>query len=291
MKRTDTRAQPTAPQEAVDGRTRDRIIELLLQHGALTASEVAAQFELTTSGIRRHFDVLEAEGLVAEQSVETGRRGRPARRYGLTDTGREHFPHTYDDLALSALRQLAAIGGRESVRVFADSQVAGLETRCRTAMDGAGADPMARAEALAKALSSEGYAATAETLASGGQLCQRHCPVAHVAAEFPELCAAETELIGRLVGSHVQRLATIARGDGVCTTHVPNAMNARVLITGATKNSPANSMSNTSKFHGKTIRNTSSRSSSTSRTRITHSQPNASYRTREMKGLTHDDDR
>jgi hypothetical protein len=41
-----------------------------------------------------------------------------------------------------------------------------------------------------------------------------------VAAEFPELCEAETEAFGRLLGTPVQRLATIARGDGVCTTHV-----------------------------------------------------------------------
>jgi predicted ArsR family transcriptional regulator len=42
-----------------------------------------------------------------------------------------------------------------------------------------------------------------------------------VAEEFPVLCEVETEAIGRLVGRHVQRLATIARGDGVCTTHIP----------------------------------------------------------------------
>jgi len=45
--------------------------------------------------------------------------------------------------------------------------------------------------------------------------------VAHVAAEFPQLCDAETEVISRLIGTHVQRLATIAHGDGVCTTHIP----------------------------------------------------------------------
>ena len=28
-------------------------------------------------------------------------------------------------------------------------------------------------------------------------------------------------MISRLVGTHVQRLATIAHGDGVCTTHIP----------------------------------------------------------------------
>ena len=89
-------------------------------------------------------------------------------------------------------------------------------------MEGAGDDPFARAEALAKALTAEGYAASATTIASGGQLCQHHCPVAHVAAEFPQLCEAETRVISQLVGTHVQRLATIAHGDGVCTTHIPN---------------------------------------------------------------------
>ncbi len=43
-----------------------------------------------------------------------------------------------------------------------------------------------------------------------------------MAAEFPQLCEAETEVISRLVGTHVQRLATIAHGDGVCTTHIPH---------------------------------------------------------------------
>ena len=60
-----------------------------------------------------------------------------------------------------------------------------------------------------------------QPIASGLQLCQFHCPVAHVATEFPELCEAETRVFGALLGSHVQRLATIAHGDGVCTTHVP----------------------------------------------------------------------
>ena len=42
----------------------------------------------------------------------------------------------------------------------------------------------------------------------------------HVAAEFPQLCEAETEAFGRLLGTPVRRLATIAHGDGICTTHV-----------------------------------------------------------------------
>ena len=45
-----------------------------------------------------------------------------------------------------------------------------------------------------------------------------------MAAEFPQLCEAETAVIGRLVGTHVQRLATIAHGDGICTTHIPGPL-------------------------------------------------------------------
>src|SRR5262249_61684889 len=101
-------------------------------------------------------------------------------------------------------------------------QAAAPDSRCRDAREGAAAEPLARAEALAAALTAEGYAASASAIASGGQLCQHHCPVAHVAAEFPQLCEAETAAISKLVGTHVQRLATIAHGDGVCTTHIPD---------------------------------------------------------------------
>ena len=38
--------------------------------------------------------------------------------------------------------------------------------------------------------------------------------------EYQQLCEAETEAFGRLLGTPVQRLATIAHGDGIRTTHV-----------------------------------------------------------------------
>ncbi len=150
-------------------------------------------------------------------------RGRPAKVFLLTDVARVRAGrHTYDDLATAALRWIAEQGGPDAVARFAADQVAALEARCSHALEGAGDEPLARAEALASALTAEGYAASASAIASGGQLCQHHCPVAHVAAEFPQLCEAETAAISKLVGTHVQRLATIAHGDGVCTTYIPD---------------------------------------------------------------------
>jgi len=218
---------PACPKDPLDGRTRDRVAELLLQRGAATATELGLELGLSPAGIRRHLDAMLAEGLVTSRERPTrGQRGRgrPARVFALTDAAREALPHTYDGLASAALRWIAGQGGAQAVATFAASQVADLEERCRTAMAEAGDEPIARAEALAEALTAEGYAAAASTIATGGQLCQHHCPVAHVAAEFPQLCEAETQVISRLVGTHVQRLATIANGDGVCTTHIPKTV-------------------------------------------------------------------
>lgn len=208
-----------------DGRTRDRIAELLLRCGPATAVELATTLGLSAAGIRRHLDALVAHGVVeVRQRRPRGPRGRgrPAKVFTLTDTGRDALhPHTYDDIAAAALRWIARRAGPGAVSEFAAAQVANLEERCRRELDSAGDDPLARAEALARALTAQGYVASASAIASGGQLCQHHCPVAHVAAEFPQLCEAETDVISRLVGSHVQRLATIAHGDGVCTTYIP----------------------------------------------------------------------
>ena len=89
------------------------------------------------------------------------------------------------------------------------------------------------AEVLAKIFTDEGYAAGVRDLPMGEQLCQQHCPVSHVAHEFPQLCEAETEAIGRVLDRHVQRLATIAHGDGVCTTCIPHPQ--QILNTKQTK--------------------------------------------------------
>jgi predicted ArsR family transcriptional regulator len=209
-----------------DCRTRDRVAQLLLAHGATTATELGEALGVSPAAVRRHLDAMADDGdVISREQVVRGHRGRgrPARVFMLTEAARVRTGrHTYDDLATSALRWLAEHGGPDAVAAFATDQVAALETRCRTAMEGAGDEPLARAEALARALTAEGYAASASVIATGGQLCQHHCPVAHVAAEFPQLCEAETQAISKLVGTHVQRLATIAHGDGICTTHIPD---------------------------------------------------------------------
>ncbi len=209
--------------------TRHRVARAILENGPSTAAALAELLDLTPAAVRKHLDALLAEGLVEarEQRVYGHRgRGRPARVFALTDTGRSVFYQAYDQLAVEALRFLAQTVGEDAVRRFAESRLAELERKYRPLLE---RTPLAeRPTVLAQALTADGYAATARAApATGGaQLCQHHCPVAHVAEQFPQLCEAETEVFARLLGTHVQRLATIAHGDGVCTTYVPAVAHA-----------------------------------------------------------------
>ncbi len=165
--------------------------------------------------------MLDAGTIVArEQRVYGPRgRGRPAKVFALSEAGHAAGPSAYDDVAADALRFIAETAGAEAVEAFARRRVAELEERYAARV--AHLPLEQRPAALAEVLSEDGFAATTHGCGVGVQLCQHHCPVQHVAEEFPQLCEAETEAIGRLVGRHVQRLATIAHGDGVCTTHIP----------------------------------------------------------------------
>ena len=225
-------AAPSGEPVRSDPRTRDRVARSILENGPSTANVLAARLGLSAAGVRRHLDALLADGLIEERaprSTVTRGRGRPARVFAVTDAGRDSFDQGYDDLAASALQFLEQQGGREAVAAFARQRVAELEARYRTVVEQAPADQ--RTIALAAALTGDGYAATTRSAAGptnaasrlGEQLCQNHCPVAHVAEKYPELCEAETEAFARLLGTHVQRLATIAHGDGVCTTYVPRS--------------------------------------------------------------------
>jgi predicted ArsR family transcriptional regulator len=219
--------------ELGDAPTRERVVRSILENGPSTAAALGERLDLTPAAVRRHLDHLLAQGAVEAREPRASAvrgRGRPAKVFALTESGHAYFDQQYDDLAVQALRFLAETGGEEAVKAFAERRVAFIEAE----FDGVAAihPELSPAEVLARIFTGEGYAATARHLplvndqSVGEQLCQQHCPVSHVAHEFPQLCEAETEAISRVLGTHVQRLATIAHGDGVCTTCIPHPVPA-----------------------------------------------------------------
>ena len=215
----------------LESRTRDRVLQAISERGPITAATLADDLGLTAPAVRRHLENLEDAGLIVEHESAHGSRGRgrPARAFVLTDTGHQALESDYDHLATQALRFLAEQSGEDAVRRFAEARVGELEQRYAAQLAAAGTDTAARVDALVSALTAEGFAASARPVGEPGsaspftgiQLCQGHCPVQHAAREFPQFCDAETDAFSRLLGVHVQRLATLAHGDHVCTTFVP----------------------------------------------------------------------
>ena len=210
-----------------DGLTRRAIVLLLLESGSITAAEIGRQVGISAAGVRRHLDALvdggDAEANPAAAWQHAG-RGRPAKHYRLTPAGRGKLEHSYDDLASAAMRQLREIGGDEAVRTFARQRVDTILKGVASAESAADGAVQAAAENVAEALTKAGYATTTTRVGGpiqGIQICQHHCPVSHVAEEFPELCEAEQAAISEVLGTHVQRLSSIVNCDCACTTHVP----------------------------------------------------------------------
>nr|WP_241770137.1 crosslink repair DNA glycosylase YcaQ family protein [Cellulosimicrobium sp. MM] len=218
-----TVAPSGAPAADVDRRTRERVLELVASAGPVSAADLAATLGLTPAAVRRHLALLEEDDLVAVHDAghPTGMRGRPARRYVTTSAGQGELSGTYADLAAQALRYLRDVAGPGAVERFAQDRLSELADRYADRLDAP--DVEGRAAQLAAALADDGYAASVRPVpgTSAVQLCQGHCPVQHVAEEFPQLCEAEAQVFAKLLGSHVQRLATLATGAHACTTNVP----------------------------------------------------------------------
>ena len=205
------------------GEAAERVARALLQAGPSTASDLADGLGMTTTGVRKHLTALVDAGLVVSHErapygpTPKRGRGRPGHVFALTPAGRAACDSAYDDLALSALRFISQEYGPDAVQAFAWERGERIASVARQVGSG---DPSP--QDVADALTRSGYAAQVEPLGDVAvQLCQHNCPVVDAAREFPVLCEEETEALGRILGRHVTRLATLANGDEVCTAVIP----------------------------------------------------------------------
>lgn len=216
---------------SVDERTRDKVLSAVLEHGPVSAAELGDRLGYTSAAVRRHLDALSRDGLIEVKVIGSPSpgAGRPARRYVLSQRGQTRLGNDYLHIAQAALAQLGEMAGPDAVRQFAAGRFADMERRYRPIIDAAGERIEDKAEALAEALSQDGFVGSTREIGRNAphaamlsiQLCQGHCPIQELATRFPVFCEQETEVFARLLGVDVRRLSTLARGGHVCTTHIP----------------------------------------------------------------------
>ena len=69
---------------ADDGRTRDRVSALLLEHGPQTATELAGRLGISPAAVRRHLDALVAAGRLEERATTRTRTAAAVARPGTS---------------------------------------------------------------------------------------------------------------------------------------------------------------------------------------------------------------
>jgi len=215
----------------------ERVARSLLLDGPASARRLAKRLGVTPAAVRRHLDALVGAGWVnhgakpAYGPSETTGRGRPARVYSLTANGRRQFAHGYDHIALEAMNLLGEMAGSSAIERFAKERAEGLAVQITSAAAYQRANTLEnKARVVTDVLNAEGYAATlapARGPVGGMQLCQHNCPIEAVATKYQQICEHETRALGEALGVHVTRIATIAAGDGVCTTMIPDLVPAQ----------------------------------------------------------------
>ena len=210
--------------------TKQDILKHLLKQEA-TAHELAIALDVSPQAIRRHLKDLEAEALIAYQTVQAG-MGRPQHVYQLSDEGRTRLRQVLGDrspdsqglFAVSLLDALAETVGKDQMSSILRKQWErkALEYRDRLGT-GCLQERVANLVALRKA---EGYMAewypvdVSDLDSDTGYrfvMTEHNCAISNVAESFPSVCGHELEMFATLLPDcTVERTHWIINGEHRC---------------------------------------------------------------------------
>jgi predicted ArsR family transcriptional regulator len=194
------------------------LVQLKRAPGA-TARDLATALGSSLNAVRHHLKDLEREGLVGYQRRHHG-VGAPAFVYALTASGESLFPRRYEAALLECLDLVATRDGRAAAVEVVETHFKRLADRLAPELAGAPAET--RLDAVAAALSREGYMAEWHEQNDGSfaTLTEHNCAVKAVAEQYPELCEAEVRFLETVLGGRVERQAHMLGGCAVCEYRV-----------------------------------------------------------------------
>lgn len=203
-----------------DTRTRRAVLDLLKRDGPSEAPDLAAMLEVTDMAVRQHLYSLEEEGYVETITVPRP-RGRPAKKWALTEKSNRYFPDAHAELTADLLTAMQAVlgdAGMEALlaeRTRAQKQAYAKELGTRKSLRG-------RLDALAALRTDEGYVAAVEKQGDGYLLVENHCPICVAARACSGLCAAELAVFQHALGPDVdvERTDHILAGARRCAYRI-----------------------------------------------------------------------
>jgi predicted ArsR family transcriptional regulator len=200
--------------------TRETIINELKKRGAARADDLAEPLHLTAMAVRQHLYQLQADGAV-ESVTEAMGRGRPAKKWQLTEKSDIYFPDAHRDLTLDLIDSVRSVLGEEALEQLIEHRSEKQLQSYADAMTDK-TDTEERLKSLAASRTAEGYMADIEPSENGGFLfIESHCPICEAAKSCTGLCAKELDIFQKLMNeATVERTEHIVSGARRCAYKV-----------------------------------------------------------------------
>ena len=187
--------------------------DVLAARGEATVADIAGDLALNQANIRRHLEVMRAEGLV-DITMRRHEIGRPSYVYKLTERAEEmsaHYPRLVDRMVkrLAAQPDSAPLllrlfdGVAEDVAVAHRQQVTGTTLGQRVAE-------------TSSALKDEGIVDHWRKDADGFHLMNTACPYRKAAEASDAPCHADHKVVESLIGVPVEQVSRIVDGYHMC---------------------------------------------------------------------------
>jgi len=197
--------------------TRGKILGLLKMRGNLSSAKLADELGVSSMAVRQHLSDLESAGDVFSTEISQG-KGRPAKRWGLTERANRHFADRHRELAIDLFEGLPEALGEEGLGDLLKRRGESQLELYRKRIDRS--SPLSiQIEALADIRDQEGYMAEARIEADGSCfLIENHCPICSAANSCPKLCSVELDVFRRSVAEDVlvERVEHILEGSRRC---------------------------------------------------------------------------
>ncbi len=203
-------------------RARDELVRILHERGDCAVAELAEEIGVSQGSVRRHLDIMVAEGLLDTELVRQP-RGRPVTRYSLSEAGEERSSASnYTRLLARFLPALAGLSESEISGQPGDAILS--QVYARVAEDVARERaPFVRSEELGVRLEEvvttlREVGVLNEVVDEGDVYRLRNvgCPCRSAANETSAACEADRYSIELLIGAPVKQVATIAGGSSCC---------------------------------------------------------------------------
>lgn len=186
-------------------KSQERLLFQLKQRGPQSVKVLANQLAMTTMGTRQHLAALMEKGLVEQTQEQKQERGRPLRRWKLTQAGHQRFPDAHAQVTMDLIASVRDAFGQSGLDKIIERRTQQTFALYRQTIKQHDGNLAAQLRALCQLRSDEGYMASVESCGKGEWLLvENHCPICAAAQACQGFCRSELEVFQRLFAGAAQ---------------------------------------------------------------------------------------